>query len=46
MDAIGVTVVTLGEDHAVEGSVEFDVDPHVGLFALHLKILDLGLVIG
>ena len=45
MDAIGVTVVTLGEDHAVEGPVELDVDAHVRPLALHLQVLDLRLVL-
>ena len=44
MDAIGVAVVAFGEDHSVERPVEFDVDAHVGLFALDLQVLDLRLV--
>lgn len=36
VDAVGIAVEPFGEDHAVEGSVEFDVDTHVCLLALHL----------
>jgi len=43
---VGITVETLGEDHAVEGPVELDVHPHVGLLALHLQVLDLRTVVG
>jgi len=44
VNAVGVAVVALGEDHAVEGSIEFDVDPHMSLLALHLQVLDLWLI--
>lgn len=44
VDAVGIAVVALGEDHTVEGSIEFNVDSHVRFLALHLEILDLGLV--
>lgn len=38
--------MTFAEDHSVEWPVELNVDPHVGLLALDLKVLDLGLVSG
>ena len=44
VDAVGVAVVAFGEDHTVERSVEFNVDPHVSLLALHLQVLDLWLI--
>jgi len=44
VNAVGIAVVSLWEDHSVEGSVEFNVDTHVRLFTLDLQILDLGLV--
>ena len=44
VNAVGVAVVALGEDHAVEGPIEFYVDPHVSLLALHLQVLDLWLI--
>ncbi len=42
VDAVDVAVVALAEDHAVEGPVENDPDPHHVLLALDLKVLDLG----
>ena len=36
VNAVGVAVMSRGEDHSVEWSIEFDVDTHVRLFALHL----------
>lgn len=42
--AVRVTVEALREDHAVERPVELDVDAHMRLFALHLKVLDLRVV--
>jgi hypothetical protein len=44
VNAVGIAVVSLGEDHSVEWAVEFNVDTHVRLFTLDLQILDLGLV--
>ena len=44
MDAVCVSVVSLAEDHPVEGTVELDVDADAGLLALHLDVLDLGQV--
>lgn len=44
VDAVGITVVTLAEDHAIEWPVELNIDPHVGLLALDLKVLDLRLI--
>jgi len=44
MNAVGITVVAFGEDHAVKGTIEFNVDPHVSLLALHLQVLDLWLI--
>lgn len=45
MHAVRVTVESLREDHSVEGSIEFDVDAHMRLFALHLQVLDLGTIV-
>jgi hypothetical protein len=38
--------VALAEDHAVEGPIEDDPDSHHVLFALNLKVLNLGHVGG
>jgi len=46
MHAVLVAVEALGEDHAVERPIELDVDAHVRLLALHLKVLDLRIVGG
>ena len=46
VNAVGIAVVSLAEDHSVKGPVELDVDPHVRLFALDLKVLDLRLIAG
>lgn len=43
--AMRIAVVALGEDHAVERTIEFDVDAHVRLLALHLQMLDLRAVV-
>lgn len=45
MHAVRIAVESLREDHSVEGSIEFDVDAHVRLLALHLQMLDLGAVV-
>ena len=42
MDAVCVSVVSLAEDHPVEGPVEDHPDPHHVLLALDLEVLDLG----
>lgn len=44
MNAVGITIMTFGEDHSVEWPVEFNVDSHVRLFALNLQVFDLWLV--
>ena len=44
VNAIGIAVVSLGENHSVEWPIEFNVDAHVSLFALHLQVLDLRLI--
>ena len=44
MDTVGVTVVSLAEDHPVERPVELHIDPDARLLALDLDILDLGQV--
>lgn len=36
--------MSFGEDHSVERSIEFNVDTHVRLLALHLQILNLRLI--
>lgn len=41
VDAVWIRVETLAEDHTVERPIEFNVHPHVRLFALHLQMLDL-----
>lgn len=45
MHTVRVTVESLREDHSVEGSIEFDVDAHMRLLALHLQVLDLGAIV-
>lgn len=45
MHAVLIAVESLREDHPVEGSIEFDVDAHVRLLALHLQMLDLGAIV-
>lgn len=44
MNTVRVAVMSLGEDHSVERSIEFDIDTHVRLLALDLQILNLRLV--
>jgi hypothetical protein len=46
VNAVDVAVVALAEDHAVEWSIEDDPDSHHVLFALNLKVLNLGHVGG
>lgn len=45
MHAVSITVETFGENHAVKRTIEFDVDAHVSLFALHLQMLNLRTVV-
>lgn len=45
MHTVRIAVESLREDHSVEGSIEFDVDAHMRLFALHLQVLDLGAIV-
>lgn len=45
MHTVSVTVETFGENHAVERAIEFNVDAHVSLLALHLQMLDLRTVV-
>ena len=41
MNAIWVAVEAFAEDHAIEGSVELDIDTNTRLFTLNLNVLDL-----
>lgn len=45
MHTVLITVESLREDHSIEGSIEFDVDAHMRLLALHLQMLDLGAIV-
>lgn len=42
MDTLDIGVVALAEDHAIEGSVKLDPDPHQILLTLHLQVSNLG----
>ena len=42
MNTVDIAVVALAEDHAIEGSVKDNPDPHHVLLTLNLQILDLG----
>lgn len=45
MHTVSITVETFRENHAVEWAIEFDIDAHVSLLALHLQMLDLRTVV-
>lgn len=45
MHTVSITVEAFGENHAVKRTIEFDVDAHVSLFALHLQMLNLRTVV-
>lgn len=45
MHTMSITVETFGENHAIEWTIEFNVDAHMSFFALHLQMLNLWTVI-